>query len=293
MASSLLYGSISGQYKIAFFILVTLARAVMRRSGASLFVAALGSLAGLGPCQAPCLSAAPTEPSFAHHDGLGRCTGCTAVSAARSLITDAGSSRLAGVGIKTDDGPHSAGSQMVADLRSAAELLERGVLTAAEFSALKTLIFAGDAAALPSGTAPSAAAVPGTPIFAPITPFRTAGLGVRARSLADRAADTLNAKDYGARGDGSGVTPDDTHDDVTSEPWNDWTLYPFFNDRGHSAYWANSQGKFEPPRPRPFLNTDTWDSIGINLAIWTAANKRADWCGGLGPRQSAPQPRPN
>ena len=172
---------------------------------------------------------------------------------------------------KSDDG----GSQMVADLRAAADFLDRGVLTAAEFADLKSSIFAGGASA----------AAPVVPAFTPTTAFRTAGLGVTARSLTVRAADSFNVKDYGARGDGSGLTPADTHDDVTAEPWNNWTLYAFHTDRGHSRYWANSQGTFQPPRPQPFLNTDTWDSIGINLAIWTAANKRVDWCAGLGPPQ--------
>ena len=45
--------------------------------------------------------------------------------------------------------------------------------------------------------------------------------------------------------------------------------YPFFTDKVWSPYWVS--GTFKPPRPTPFSATDTWDSIGINLAIWNAA----------------------
>ena len=128
--------------------------------------------------------------------------------------------------------------------------------------------------------------------FKASTPYQgSSGLGANglvpptARSLEARAADRFNVKDFGALGDGSGLTPADTHADVSTEKWNNWTLYPFYTNHGWSAYWQNSAGKFIPPRPQPFLNIDTWDSIGINLAIWTAANKGEDFCGGLGSPQ--------
>ena len=55
------------------------------------------------------------------------------------------------------------------------------------------------------------------------------------------------------------------------EPWNNWTKYPFFTDRVWSPFWIS--GTFKPPRPTPFTSTDTWDSIGVNLAVWNAAGR--------------------
>lgn len=43
---------------------------------------------------------------------------------------------------------------------------------------------------------------------------------------------------------------------------------PFFTNKVYSPYWLS--GTFKPPRPLPFGNNDTWDSIGINLAVWNA-----------------------
>jgi hypothetical protein len=126
--------------------------------------------------------------------------------------------------------------------------------------------------------------------FKASTPYQgSSGLGANGlvpptpRSLEARVADRFNVRDFGALGDGSGLTPADTHTDVASEEWNNWELYPFYTNHDWSEYWQNPAGKFIPPRPQPFLDSDTWDSIGINLAIWTAANKGEDFCGGLGP----------
>ena len=88
------------------------------------------------------------------------------------------------------------------------------------------------------------------------------------RSLAARFSDILNVKDYGARGDGTGSTPADEGVSIAAERWNNWTLYPFYGNQAWSPFWHS--GKFEPPRPQPFSDTDTWDSIGINLALWNA-----------------------
>ena len=115
------------------------------------------------------------------------------------------------------------------------------------------------------------------PPFDASTPFKTAPIplglkmpGPAPRSLAIRFTDSINAKDYFARGDGTGATPADEGVDITGETWNNWTLYPFFTDKAYSPYYANSQGTFQPPRPHPFENNDTWDSIGVNLALWNA-----------------------
>jgi hypothetical protein len=72
--------------------------------------------------------------------------------------------------------------------------------------------------------------------FKASTPYQgSAGLGANglvpptARSLEARAADRFNVKDFGALGDGSGLTPADTHADVTTEKWNNWKLVSTFH----------------------------------------------------------------
>eukprot|EP01046_Picozoa_sp_COSAG06_P011333 COSAG06_NODE_644_length_13470_cov_22.234313_3_plen_813_part_00 len=63
------------------------------------------------------------------------------------------------------------------------------------------------------------------------TPFATAPIplglkmpGPAPRNLADRFTDVINVKDYFARGDGTGTTPLDEGVDISSAPWNNWTL---------------------------------------------------------------------
>ena len=95
--------------------------------------------------------------------------------------------------------------------------------------------------------------------------------GPAQRSLAVRAADTVNVRDWLARGDGKRETPHDEGVDISTASWNDWKKYPFYTDKAYSPYWVT--GAFKPPRPTPFVSTDTWDSIGINLAVWNAAGQ--------------------
>ena len=95
--------------------------------------------------------------------------------------------------------------------------------------------------------------------------------GPAQRSLAVRAADTVNVRDWLARGDGKRETPHDEGVDISTASWNDWKKYPFFTNKAFSPYWVT--GAFKPPRPTPFVSTDTWDSIGINLAVWNAAGQ--------------------
>ncbi len=78
-------------------------------------------------------------------------------------------------------------------------------------------------------------------------------------------------RDWLARGDGKRATPHDEGVDISTASWNDWKKYPFFTDKAYSPYWVT--GAFKPPRPTPFVSTDTWDSIGINLAVWNAAGQ--------------------
>ena len=47
--------------------------------------------------------------------------------------------------------------------------------------------------------------------------------GPAPRSLAMRAADVVNVRDYYARGDGKGTSPSDEDVDISAEPWNNWT----------------------------------------------------------------------
>jgi hypothetical protein len=82
----------------------------------------------------------------------------------------------------------------------------------------------------------------------------------------------LNVLEFGALGDGTGRTPADDSIDIRTEPWNTWNGTPFLEDPGYSPWFANAQNTFQPPLGRelyPFLNTDTWDYIGISRALWS------------------------
>lgn len=72
----------------------------------------------------------------------------------------------------------------------------------------------------------------------------------------------------GALGDGSGDTPTDTGDDISSAAWNTWENTLFKTSLAWSPYGG---GSFTAPTGRtvPFLNTDSWDYIGANLACWS------------------------
>ena len=98
--------------------------------------------------------------------------------------------------------------------------------------------------------------------------YTAPGAGAQPRTLFSRLADTVNVRDYGALGDGTGHTPTDTGVDIYSAAWNTWAGTPFETNLSHSP-WGTG-GTFNPPRATPFLNTDTWDYIGITLAMWQA-----------------------
>ena len=80
----------------------------------------------------------------------------------------------------------------------------------------------------------------------------------------------ISVQDFGARGDGTGVTPADEGVDISNEPWNTWDNTPWKDNAPYSPWYANMAGTFQPPRPKPFANDDTWDFIGGNLALWYA-----------------------
>lgn len=72
----------------------------------------------------------------------------------------------------------------------------------------------------------------------------------------------------GALGDGTGDTPTDTGDDISTALWNTWDNTLFKTSLAWSPYGG---GSFVAPTGRtvPFLNTDSWDYIGANLSCWS------------------------
>jgi hypothetical protein len=78
-----------------------------------------------------------------------------------------------------------------------------------------------------------------------------------------------NPLDFGALGDGTGSTPNDTGVDISNAPWNTWDGRPFKTDPVNSPYYTGAV--FTPPRVKPFANDDTWDYIGISLALWSGS----------------------
>jgi len=95
-------------------------------------------------------------------------------------------------------------------------------------------------------------------------------LGAVGKTVHQKFQQYINVQDFGARGDGTGVTPADESIDISNEPWNTWDDTPWKDDPPYSPWYANMAGTFQPPRPKPFANDDTWDFIGGNLALWYA-----------------------
>lgn len=81
----------------------------------------------------------------------------------------------------------------------------------------------------------------------------------------------LTAKHFGALGDGTGNTPTDTGDDISAAPWNTWDNN-LLKTYGSGPFWEGvGSAVFAPPTVTPFLNTDSWDRIGIQLLLWSSA----------------------
>ena len=88
----------------------------------------------------------------------------------------------------------------------------------------------------------------------------------------------INVKDYGAVGDDSGKTPTDTGVDISTASWNIWPDFltggnlnasePNYAAKKAEIEAYNSWGSLTPPYPKPFTNIDSWDYIGIQLALW-------------------------
>ena len=91
----------------------------------------------------------------------------------------------------------------------------------------------------------------------------------------------INVKDYGAVGDDTGITPQDSNVDITNASWNIWPslltgsdLNPADADyatkiaevEGYNAWYS-----LTPPYAKPFTNLDSWDYIGIQLALWQSS----------------------
>jgi hypothetical protein len=96
--------------------------------------------------------------------------------------------------------------------------------------------------------------------------FTQAGAGAARRTVESKLKDEISVKDFGARGDGLGATPADEGVDISNASWNTWDGTPFKNNLAWSPY--GTTGSFVPPTPKPFQNTDTWDFIGVQLALW-------------------------
>jgi len=74
----------------------------------------------------------------------------------------------------------------------------------------------------------------------------------------------VNVKWFGAKG--STDTPKTTGDNILTASCNTWNNTPFKYDLSWSPY--GTSGSFVPSRAKPFANDDTWDYIGISLALW-------------------------
>ena len=100
--------------------------------------------------------------------------------------------------------------------------------------------------------------------------YQPSGIGSVATTVQSKLRQIVSVQDFGAYGDGSGITPNETGDDISIASWNTWDNTPWKDDPAYSPWYANSAATFQPPRAKPFANDDTWDFIGANLALWHA-----------------------
>ena len=73
---------------------------------------------------------------------------------------------------------------------------------------------------------------------------------------------SMSVRDYGAVGDGKGLTPADSNIDISNESWNAWPI-KISSDVSSVVFTAS----------KPFANTDTWDYIGIQRSIFEHAGR--------------------
>jgi hypothetical protein len=89
------------------------------------------------------------------------------------------------------------------------------------------------------------------------------------RTIFNKLTDTVSVKDFGALGDGTGATPASQSISIMAKPWNTWNGNPLKTNLANSPYGTG--GTFAPPTAQPFQDTDTWDYIGCQLALWSGA----------------------
>lgn len=92
--------------------------------------------------------------------------------------------------------------------------------------------------------------------------FQAAGSGAVATTVQNKLREVVSVKDFGALGDGTGRTPADDGVDITNKVWN---CYP-----PGSSYFSTeySPDASITAATKAFSNTDSWDTIGIQLAVW-------------------------
>jgi hypothetical protein len=99
------------------------------------------------------------------------------------------------------------------------------------------------------------------------TSYTPSGTGAVATTVQSKLRESVSVLDFGALGDGTGRKPSDDGIVATSASWNVWPSWITGatygtkpgHDYGDATYLANN---------KPFTNSDTWDFIGITLAIW-------------------------
>jgi hypothetical protein len=102
--------------------------------------------------------------------------------------------------------------------------------------------------------------------------YTPTGTGAEVTTVQAKLEEYVSVQDFGAYGDGSGITPNDTGDDISTASWNTWDNTLFKTDPAWSPYYTGAT--FTPPRVKPFANDDTWDYIGCNLALWEGGRRQ-------------------
>lgn len=117
------------------------------------------------------------------------------------------------------------------------------------------------------------ATAPAYPIASNVS-YTPDGTGAVTTTVQAKLLETVSVQDFGAYGDGSGITPNDTGNDIMGASWNTWNNTLWKDDPSWSPFYANMAGTFQPPRAQPFANDDTWDFIGCNLALWEGGRRQ-------------------
>jgi len=86
----------------------------------------------------------------------------------------------------------------------------------------------------------------------------------------------LNAHWFGALGDNTGRTPEDDGLDITAASWNIWPSYLTSHPANTPKYFGFHT------ETMPFSNTDSWDWIGIQLALFSVGERSGEVLVGAG-----------